>query len=71
MKTHGLVSPKGQTGTKISLDLDRAPSATALLSPKYTKKPLIPAPAVKPPPEPPVKLIDAKVCLEGIIIMGL
>jgi len=62
MKTHGLISPKGNNG-KINLDikdLDKVNSAAALLSPKYMKKPLIPAKPVVPakPAEP--KLIDAK-----------
>ncbi len=64
MKTHGLISPKGFAAPKI--DLDRVPSAAALLSPKYTKKAVIPTASTKPSSSTKVadfapKIIDAKV----------
>ena len=59
MKTHALVSPKGM-GTKINLDrdLDKGPSTAALISPKYTKKPVLSAAGSTKPIS---RLIDASV----------
>ncbi len=72
MKSHGMFSPKGNTKIDLKIkDLDRVSSAAALLSPKYTKKAIIPVPREKKPsisakpqepePKPEPRLIDAHV----------